>query len=605
MAIPDSDQQQGTPPADAAPGAEQPMPPPPPPPMQAGQTFLEALSASEGRGLDRAAASGQGLAGPQAFPVSQTDVPPQSPPPAGVAFPQPEAAPQRAPGPSAQSFAPGQALASSGVRVEPTRAAAGSLAIDRPPEGEHREELTTIALRNSPPWLVSAVFHMAVMIILGLLLMPKIGRNQIELETVWAEELGEQLEIDTGLTGLDQDDTQEPVFVLDDTLPEVPDPFATPPQVQMVVPNARAATSDIPSNTPGFAFKGREEGWRQKLLGPYGGNKITEKAVVDGLEWLARQQHQDGSWSLKGPYTRGTTSGDNPVAATAMALLAFQGNGNTHEKGKFRKTVDEGWKWLIREQDSEGNFFHEGPYGHLFYTNAQCTIALCELYGMTGDEKLREPAERAVGYLLRGQGLSGGWKYSPGGRTDVSVTGWVVMALQSARMAGLEVPEENLRKVERYLDKVGKEGGSRYAYEPDKLPTPAMTAEALLCRQYLGWRRDDDRLIDGVEWITQPENLINYHSEPNVYYWYYAAQVCHHMGGEYWDRWNEVMRQEVPEQQVKRGPEAGSWDPAKPLPDVWGHFGGRLYVTCLSIYMLEVYYRYLPIYSNVYDTLSK
>jgi len=32
---------------------------------------------------------------------------------------------------------------------------------------------------------------------------------------------------------------------------------------------------------------------------------------------------------------------------------------------------------------------------------------------------------------------------------------------------------------------------------------------------------------------------------------------------------------------------------------------GRLYVTVLSIYMLEVYYRHLPIYANVYSDLRK
>ena len=53
------------------------------------------------------------------------------------------------------------------------------------------------------------------------------------------------------------------------------------------------------------------------------------------------------------------------------------------------------------------------------------------------------------------------------------------------------------------------------------------------------------------------------------------------------------MRQAVPTAQVKTGNDKGSWSPAG---DRWGAHGGRLYVTCLSIYMLEVYYRHLPIY---------
>jgi hypothetical protein len=85
---------------------------------------------------------------------------------------------------------------------------------------------------------------------------------------------------------------------------------------------------------------------------------------------------------------------------------------------------------------------------------------------------------------------------------------------------------------------------------------------------------------------------VNY-SQQNVYYWYYATQVCHHMDGPDWDRWNQAMREAVPAAQVKTGGERGSWPP---FDDQWGPQGGRLFITCLSIYMLEVYYRHLPIY---------
>jgi hypothetical protein len=125
-----------------------------------------------------------------------------------------------------------------------------------------------------------------------------------------------------------------------------------------------------------------------------------------------------------------------------------------------------------------------------------------------------------------------------------------------------------------------------------------MTAEGLLIRQYLGWKRDDERLVKGVEFITSPPNLINFNNDRDTYYWYYATQVCHHMEGDYWKTWNNVMRQAIPEHQERHGPEAGSWDPNKPGRDRWAVEGGRLYVTCLSIYNLEVYYRHLPLYKD-------
>jgi len=468
---------------------------------------------------------------------------------------------------------------------------------------QEEEELTTIALRNSPPWLVSAVFHMLVMIILGVIFLPRLIENQIELETVWAEKLGEQLEFDSFLAGTAEDMVEEPVYTPLD-LPQVEDPFAAPPELEVLTPDGTSSTSAIDATQIGMALDGREEGAKRALLGAYGGNATTEAAVQSGLRWLAKNQKSDGSWSLTGPYGDGAVN-ENEVAATAMALLAFQGAGNTHKRGDFKTNVAQAWDWLLKEQDGNGNFFHEGPYHHTFYTNGQCTIALCELYGMTKDDKFREAAERAVAYLLSSQGSEGGWRYSPQADSDVSVTGWIVMALQSARMAYLAVPDDNLRRVERYLDKVALDGGARYPYQRGKEASRVMTAEALLCRQYLGWARDDQRLLDGVKYITRPENLIDFQKDRDVYYWYYAAQVCHHMEGEHWKRWNSVMRQAVPEQQVKKGREAGSWDPLKPRPDAWEDHGGRLYVTCLSIYMLEVYYRHLPIYSKVYTYLHR
>jgi hypothetical protein len=123
-----------------------------------------------------------------------------------------------------------------------------------------------------------------------------------------------------------------------------------------------------------------------------------------------------------------------------------------------------------------------------------------------------------------------------------------------------------------------------------------MTAEGLLCRQYLGWKQDDKRLNAGIRFIgNHPIEYKN--NKRNVYYWYYATQVTHHMEGDAWRKWNGVMRQVIPENQTTKGRERGSWHPDG---DEWGPAGGRLYVTCLSTYMLEVYYRHLPIYRDLY-----
>ena len=308
-----------------------------------------------------------------------------------------------------------------------------------------------------------------------------------------------------------------------------------------------------------------------------------------GLVWLAKQQRSDGFWSLLGPYPDGAGE-ENLAAATALALLAFQGHGTTPRSGTHHEVVKKGWDALLKLQSRDGNFAAGTTLHQQLYAQAQCTIAVCELYGMTRDSLYRSPAELALKYALKAQDpVGGGWRYTPGLDSDTSVTGWFVMALQTARMANLEVPQEALDKVSRFLDSVATPDG-KYAYTVGTFSTPAVTAEGLLCREYLGWKQNDQRLIDGVGALNS--NRVNYSSaDRDVYYWYYATQACHHMEGEIWEQWNAVMRQEVPSHQVQNGSQAGSWSPHG---DKWGNTGGRLYVSCLSIYMLEVYYRHLP-----------
>jgi hypothetical protein len=234
----------------------------------------------------------------------------------------------------------------------------------------------------------------------------------------------------------------------------------------------------------------------------------------------------------------------------------------------------------------------ENASHHRLYTQAICTIALCELYGMSGDSRFREPAARSIAYAVKIQAEEGGWKYIPGSLSDTSVTGWFVMALQSARMAKLEVPQQTLDRISAYLDKVQANGGRQYAYEltaPGNI-TPALSAEGLLCRQYLGWERNDPRLLEGVSALNQMP--IVFGADRDVYYWYYATQATHHMGGAIWADWDQELQGQLPPNQVKTGREAGSWEPGG---DRWGYVS-RLYVTCLSIYCLEVYWRHMPIY---------
>lgn len=561
---------------------------------------------------------------PGAVPVQPSAVPVQpvaQPYAAGSSAGQPRGANvPTAAATAARSAAAARPQAAAGQPVRPRPVAAGASgqaqAMAGAQEGEEDEDLYEKAVRNTPPWLISTALHMLLMIILGLIAagaaavvssveLTAEAEEPVDDELIYAEQLGNQVEIDSPLAVEDDFTVQKPVLA-EANLPPVENPFATPFSETEPSPDGTTAVSDIAANAIGLALDGRDAGVKRALLGRYGGNATTEEAVLRGLEWLARQQQRDGSWSLSGPYRDGVEKAfDNPQAATAMALLAFQGYGDTHVEGRFKSNVSKGWQWLLKEQNADGCFFVEGPFNHRFYTQGQCTIAVCEILTMTKDQRFRDAAERAVQYCLKSQSSEGGWRYSPNADSDLSVTGWIVMALQSARMAGIEVPADNLHQVERFLDRIAQADGSRYPYQKGGEPKLSMTAEAMLCRQYLGWRRTDQRMVDAMDWITRDDNLISFTKNRDVYYWYYATQACHHMEGEWWKRWNTVMRQIMCEQQVKSGLESGSWDPYRPSEDAWTRHGGRLYVTCLSIYMLEVYYRHLPIYTKVYTDLLK
>ena len=303
------------------------------------------------------------------------------------------------------------------------------------PEDELEADIGEVAIRNAPPWLVSLLVHLVILIALGLLMLPELLETPLILEVVYAEKLGEQLDDAVLQSPADQvPDIAEPVLSEDDM--PVEDPLAAPPDITPV-DIATTQSSTIEAASIGMALSGREKGMKKALLAAYGGTQTTESAVIRGLEWLKRNQQRDGMWSLTGNYSLGAPT-ENRAAATAMALLAFQGHGSTHKFGPYQDVVAGGWNALIKKQDGDGNFFFTGGHHHRLYTHAQATIALCELYGMTKDETLKTPAEKALSYCFTSQSPQGGWRYAPGGASDTSVTGWFVMALQSGPDGGVD-----------------------------------------------------------------------------------------------------------------------------------------------------------------------
>ena len=153
------------------------------------------------------------------------------------------------------------------------------------------------------------------------------------------------------------------------------------------------------------------------------------------------------------------------------------------------------------------------------YAQAQATIAICELYGMTGDSWLRPymPSERLILPRKPSQKLVDG-DTNRNFDSDTSMTGWYVMALESGRSAKLEVNISVLSRVMLYLDDAASYDGAAYGYQARSAPSAAMTAEGLLCRQYIGWKRDHPPMLRGITALLEdtPFNI----ADQDVYYWY-------------------------------------------------------------------------------------
>jgi hypothetical protein len=376
-----------------------------------------------------------------------------------------------------------------------------------------------------------------------------------------------------------------------------------------VQPRLGPASASMRRNSPSDQevpelFRSRMEPDRKSIIAIRGGTQETEGAVQAALAWLAASQDADGRWSaakygagqeaeLLGRNRQGAGK-DGDMAVTGLALLAFLGAGHTHQEGAFQESVRRGLEFLIRSQEKDGNLGGGAQLYAFMYCHGMATFALSEAYGMTRDQRLEGPLRKAVAWSLKAQHpTNGGWRYKPGDPVgDTSQLGWQLMALKSADLAGIELPARSREGMVRFLKSVqsGTYGGLA-SYRPTEKVTRTMTAEALVCRQLLGMSRANPASDEAGAYIIEE---LPGQGPMNLYYWYYGTLATFHLQGEHWDRWNEALKEALISTQVSRGENSGSWDP----DDAWGRHGGRIFSTALAALCLEVYYRYLPIYTH-------
>jgi hypothetical protein len=350
-----------------------------------------------------------------------------------------------------------------------------------------------------------------------------------------------------------------------------------------------------------------------------GASGASELAVERAIDWLTRHQDKDGRWDAgTARYSDGTAVKDDDdftvhcppgetcfgecayweadTALTGLALLTYLGAGYTHVEGRYADNVSRGLDFLLSEQKRDGDLRGRSKVVGM-YCHAMATLALCEAYALSGDARLRGPVERAVAFMVSARAADGmAWRYAPGAPAgDTSILGWVVMVLKSAKEIGIPIPEESSVRggTLLWLEKVAAGDAKGLArYQPSEPVTPTMTAEAWVCRQFLGAGGPGAASSEAAGFLQEHESD---RGPSNMYYWYYATLALYQHGGEPWSRWNGRLRDKIVGLQRSEGHQTGSWEPDTSL---YGSKGGRIYCTALAALTLEVYYRYLRLYDE-------
>jgi prenyltransferase beta subunit len=343
-----------------------------------------------------------------------------------------------------------------------------------------------------------------------------------------------------------------------------------------------AASADPP--TPGMADNSGDSNSALKLDRPNvaRGDEITpaqKRAVERGLAWLARRQPPGG----------GAAGYSNHAGITALAGLAFMESGNLPGRGKYGKEVQRILEFVLNNCQESGlitSDYSQGPmYGHGF-----ATVFLGEIYGMTGDETVKEHLEKAVRLIEKTQNAEGGWRYQPAPiDADISVTICEVMGLRAARDAGIKVDKDVIDKAIKYVERCqNPDGGFSYMANAGGMmggsayPRSAAGVAAL----YYAGVFQGPQIEKGLKYLGQfiPGKVSNENLGHYYYGYYYGTQAMFLAGGHYWAVFYPAIRDEL----IHRQGADGSWQ---------GDFNDD-YATSMALIILQMPNRYLPVFAG-------
>jgi hypothetical protein len=338
-------------------------------------------------------------------------------------------------------------------------------------------------------------------------------------------------------------------------------------------------------------------------------------AVERGLAWLAAHQNPDGSWSGKIGYKLNNdykwTSDGPHVGVTALACMAFLAGGNIPGRGEYGDVVDRGLSFVLSCIDEDGFISRDDTR---MYSHAFGTLFLAEIYGMTHSQDVRQNLQKAVDFIVSTQNEEGGWRYVPfAPESDMSIVVCQVLALRAARNIGIRVPKATVDRAAQYVvdsaitqneprrglrtNFFGDEVGAfRYQKGDGSRSSFALAAAGVTALHGVGIY-SDEAIRQGLDYLRRNLEEHNHRwgqrGGGHYFFWYghyYAVQAMYTAGNagdtNYWEPYFESVRSELLSMQQADG----SW-PNRTGP-------GEDFGTAMAVLILEIPYRYLPIFQR-------
>lgn len=295
----------------------------------------------------------------------------------------------------------------------------------------------------------------------------------------------------------------------------------------------------------------------------------AETIYEKGLEYLAKSQNAEGSWS--------DGTGSEP-AVVGLCVAAFLAHGEDPNHGPYAKTIRKGVDFILKQQKESNGYIGSSMYNHGFATKA-----LAESYGVVDNPKIAPALKKAVDLILSSQkrNKTGGWRYTPESTdADSTVTGCCMVALFAARNAGMAVPDEAIKRGLAFLAKCRSSDGS-VGYTSAGGGKPTLTAIGSLCFS-LAKEKEGKGYKNSLEYLKKH---LDYREQFYPYYYeYYMSQALFHGDETAWREWNSRTIRYFSAIQSREGS----------FP---GHQGAS-FNTAGALMALAVNYRYLPIYEK-------